>query len=71
MEKIRLGSEGLGGFYARFCISEVCQFSPFLGIELNAIGYWSVWFFTPPAAGIEPDSPPGCRLAARVARRRL
>jgi len=52
-------------------MSDVGQFSPFLGIELNAIGYWSVWFFTPPAAGIELDSPVGCRLAARVARRRL
>ena len=43
--KIRLGSEGLGGVAARFCSSEVCQFSPFLGIELNAIGYWSMLFF--------------------------
>jgi len=49
------GLRGWGGI----SMSDVGQFSPFLGIELNAIGYWSVWFFTPPAAGIEPDSPQG------------
>ncbi len=44
--KLKKQGWGVRGWVAaRFCSSEVCQFSPFLGIELNAIGYWSMLFF--------------------------